>query len=131
MTMTQTLAATPGETRRLTLPALLLAGLGAAIVAATVAGPALAQDHAAFAIRHFNQDADSVDDIRTPDIGRQATVATRGGSNLGNVYGRLNADFDSVGDLRGTTGQVTIVSGEPAYARDIFARLRAESLEDE
>ncbi|MEQ8366837.1 MAG: hypothetical protein RIB61_09025 [Roseicyclus sp.] len=101
-----------------------------AAVAASLAAPAIADT--AFAIQHFNQDADSIGDMRlvASDAGRVA-VSTSGMSPLNDVFAELNASQDSAGDLRGVTGATVVLSNHSAAASEIFAQLRAESLENE
>ena len=101
-----------------------------AAVAATVAAPAFAQSASTlFAIQHFNQSFDSAGDIRVAPSGNTSTASVSGA--LGQAFAIQNGSADSAGDLRGTNGVVTIASGTPAYAADIFLRLQAESAEDE
>ncbi|GAB5446546.1 hypothetical protein [Gymnodinialimonas sp.] len=102
-----------------------------AALAASIAAPAVAQStSSAFAIAHFNQSVERSSDIRTPSSANTSVVSTQGGSALANAFAVFNGSQDSAGDLRGQNN-TTVVSGTPAYAQDIFARLRAESAEDE
>ena len=98
---------------------------------AAFAAPVAAQSAAEFAIQHFNQSVESAADIRslTPDDNTM-TVSTRSNSARATAYDIFNASADSASDIRGTEG-VTVVSGPPAHGAEIFARLRAESLENE
>ena len=110
-----------------TLIAAALVALAAAPVAAQQVGSG-----AAAAIAHFNQDFDSQDgrvSLAAANLGAGVTVSTRGGA-LGGVFDRFNADFDGQDDVRGQTG-ATVISGNPAVAADLHARIRAEGREDE
>jgi hypothetical protein len=99
-------------------------------LAATLAAPAFADEAANFAFQHFNQDADSVMDIRNVTVGDNGTVvSTRGSSVLAEVFAQLNKSQDSTGDLRGLNG-ATVISNTPAYGADIFDELRAADLEN-
>lgn len=101
-----------------------------AAVAASLAAPAFADT--AFAIRHFNQDKDSVlERIAVPSATEGVVVSTNNRSDLATAYDVFNASADSIGDLRGLNG-LTVINGTPSgVAAEIFANLRAESLEDE
>lgn len=103
-----------------------------AALAASIAAPAFAQSAStAFAIAHFNQSAERASDIVTlPNGENSQRVSTRGNGRLADAFAMFNQSVDSTGDLRGLNG-ATIVSGTPQHAQDIFARLRAESREDE
>ena len=106
--------------------------ISAALAATALTGAASAQvaPGAAAAIAHFNADYDSSGEIdRIPAGADGTTVSTRSG-NIGTAFDIRNASVDSSGELRGLNG-ATLVSGEPAYAADIFARIKAESAENE
>lgn len=100
----------------------------AALVSA-IAAPAFAGS-TEFAIRHFNESLDPGQQIEVLPADNTVSVSTRSGGLLANVFAHFNADQDASGDLRGLNG-ATVVSGTPAYGADIFAALKAESLEDE
>lgn len=102
-----------------------------AIVAASFAAPAFAQSAStAFAIAQFNQSAETRSDIITLPTGNNTTqVSTRGMTPLADAFAQFNQSANNPGELRGLTS-ATVVSGTPAYASDIFARLAAESRED-
>ncbi|MCU4652380.1 hypothetical protein N8I71_06030 [Roseibacterium sp. SDUM158016] len=97
----------------------------AAIVAATAA-PALAADNARFVIDQLNMSADSGSDLISvgpngPVLG--TTVSSRGDSAIAASVRQYNASIDSAGQrINGDT--VTVFSGTPAYAADIFEQLR-------
>lgn len=99
-------------------------------VAASLAAPAFADT--SFAVRHFNQDKDSViERIAVPTTADGTIVSTNNRSGLSVAFDIFNASADSAGDLRGLNG-ATVFSASPSRAAaDIFADLRAESLEDE
>lgn len=103
-----------------------------AALAASIAAPAAAQSSStAFAIAHFNQSVERTSDIVMLPSGANTTaVSTGGAGSLSTAFNILNQSIDSTGDLRGLNG-ATVVSGTPAHAQDIFARLRAASREDE
>lgn len=104
----------------------------AAALAASFAAPAFADGHAAsFAIMHFNMDADSAGDLRMAPQGDAVTADLTMGSSLAEVFSHLNMDAENMGDVRGANGSVTIIASDPAHAQEIFARLMAESAEDE
>lgn len=97
-------------------------------VIVTVAAPAFADVN--FAINHFNQDKDRASDrVRLQAPADVTTVSTRGGA-LGRAVDIFNASKDRASD-RVLSGTGTLVSGTPANGGDIFARIRAESLENE
>lgn len=99
-------------------------------VVATLAAPAFA--NADFAISHFNQDKDSViERIAQPAASESAVVSTNNRSDAAVAFGIFNASVDSVSDLRGLNGGTLINGGHSAVATEIFAELRAESLENE
>lgn len=105
--------------------------LAATVAATSFTAPALADGHStAFAIMHFNMDADSAGDIRMVPSGL-TTVPLEGNSTLADVFSHLNMDADSAMDLRGQGAGVTIIANDPAHAAEIFRRLMAESAEDE
>ncbi|TFL19029.1 hypothetical protein [Jannaschia formosa] len=109
-----------------TIIASALIALAAAPVAAQQVAPT-----AASAIAHFNQSADAQRDRITQVSGEAsgASVSTRSGA-LGAAFDRFNADADNRNDLRGLQG-ATVVSGAPATAAHIHARIAAESRETE
>ena len=99
---------------------------------AAVAAPAAAQQvssGALGAIAHFNQDHDSQDDRVVIVPGSGVGLSTRSGA-FSEAQARFNLDFDGQDDLRRTSGG-TIVSGAPDRAQTIFARIAAESAENE
>jgi hypothetical protein len=100
--------------------------LAAAALAASVAGPAFAADSTQFAIQHFNQSADSASDRiavgpNGPVLG--TTVSSMGDNAIGAAIGHFNASIDSAAE-RVNADTVTVFSGGPAYAADIFEQLR-------
>jgi hypothetical protein len=103
-------------------------------LSATATLPAAAQQvapGAAAAIAHFNQSIDSANErVRLPQTEVAMRASTRADGALALAFARFNADQDSPSDLRGLNGSTTI-SNMPAVAQDVFARLRAESAEDE
>lgn len=99
-------------------------------IAATLAVPAFADT--AFAVRHFNQDIDSVlDRSVVPAASQAVVVSTNSRSALSEAYEVFNASVDSQGELRGLNGATVVQSQPTDAAADIFADLRAESLENE
>lgn len=99
-------------------------------LAATLAAPAFAD--ADFAIRHFNQDLDSVlERAAVPTATEGVVVSTNNRSDLSVAFDVFNASADSVADIRGETGATVINQSQSGVAADIFAALRAESLETE
>ena len=101
-----------------------------AAVAATVAAPVFADT--ASAIRHFNQDLDTVGERSLiPSSDARVFASTSGISPLGGAFEQFNMVQDSAGDLRGVSGATVVLNTASGEASDIFARLRAESLEDE
>jgi opacity protein-like surface antigen len=100
-----------------------------AALAASLAAPVAADT--AFAVQHFNMDQDSVLERNTVPSGDNTVfVSTRNGSALNEALSIFNADQDTPSDIRGLNG-ATVVSNSPAHGADIFAALRAESLENE
>ena len=98
-----------------------------ATVAATLSAPAFADTSAAIA--HFNADKDSSGDLVMAQlVDERVTVSTRSG-NFGQAVAIFNGSKDSQADLIG--GNATLVSGSPAVAADVFARIKAEGLENE
>ena len=98
-----------------------------AALAATVAAPAFAQSARVTAIQHFNMFSDTASEqITLNNVGSQ--VSSSGA--LGEAFRVLNGSEDTAAERIGAGG-ATAVSGTPAYGADIFARLRAASLEDE
>jgi hypothetical protein len=100
--------------------------LAAAALAASVAAPVLAADSTDFAIQHFNQSAENASDRISvgpngPNVG--TTVASMGDNAIGVAVRTFNASIDSAAE-RVNAETVTVFSGEPAYAADIFAQLR-------
>jgi hypothetical protein len=100
--------------------------LVAAALAAAVAAPAIAADTTDFAIQHFNQSADASSDRISvgpngPVLG--TTVSSMGDTAIGAAVTHFNASLDSAGD-RVNKDTVTVFSGGPAYAADIFEQLR-------
>lgn len=100
--------------------------LAAAALAATVAAPALAADSTLFAIDHFNQSADNGAELISvgpngPVLG--TTVSSMGGSAVAATINHFNASVDSASD-RIDADTVTVFSGAPAHAADIFEQLR-------
>jgi hypothetical protein len=100
--------------------------LAAAALAASFAAPAIAADSTLFAIDHFNQSADSSDDRISvgpngPVLG--TTVSSMGDTAIGAAVTHFNASLESAGD-RVNKDTVTVFSGGPAHAADIFEQLR-------
>ena len=107
--------------------------LAAAALAASVAAPALAADSTQFAIDHLNQSADTAAERISvgpngPVLG--TTVSSMGDSAIGAAIGHFNASLDTVSE-RVNADTVTVFSGGPAYAADIFEQLREAGREDE
>ncbi len=97
---------------------------------AALAAPAFANS-TAFAIQHFNQDQDSIQDrVTVPSGDNSVFVSTRNASGLSTAFDIVNGSADNVGDLRGLNG-ATVYNGTPAYGADIFAELREAAREDE
>ncbi|MGB3406446.1 MAG: hypothetical protein WBA67_03045 [Jannaschia sp.] len=100
----------------------------ALIATAALTGLANAQQvapGAAAAIAHFNESKNTGDKVQIiGSVSDGTTVSTRSG-DLSAIYGRLNADVDAAGDLRGQNG-ATVFPSTPAYGADVFARLEAE-----
>jgi hypothetical protein len=96
----------------------------AAAVAATLAAPAFAQNSLGFAVEHFNESIDSVNErIDGPVLG--TTVSSMRDNAICTAIGLRNGSIDSVNErVNGDT--VTLFSGEPAHAAEIFERLRLE-----
>ena len=98
---------------------------------AALAAPVAAQSSAEFAVQHFNQDVDSPADLRMVSANDINVVAsTRGNAARSKAYALFNASVDSASDLRGLV-TVTVLPNTPSRAEDIFAQMRAESLENE
>lgn len=98
-----------------------------AALAATVAAPAFAQSARISAFEHFNMFADTASERLVPNNVGTPANATGALATAIDVY---NSSQDTVAELGGRNG-VTLVSGTPAHAADIFARLNAASQEDE
>lgn len=104
----------------------------AAAASLALAAPAMAQSDATnFAIMHFNMDEDSNMNIRMIPSGDAQIVDITDDQTLLDVYSHFNMDVDSMSDLRGQGEGVTVIMTDPTRAQEIFARLRAESAEDE
>ncbi|MEO0860005.1 MAG: hypothetical protein AAFY65_05280 [Pseudomonadota bacterium] len=104
----------------------------ALVATAVLAGAASAQvpGGAAGAIAHFNQDFSTQDQrIVKKGNGANVTVSTRSGAQ-GAAFDQFNANVDSPSD-RVTVGSVTLVSGAPTRAEEIFARIKEEGLDDD
>ncbi|WP_371153635.1 hypothetical protein [Jannaschia sp. 2305UL9-9] len=101
------------------------AGLSGAATAQTVnAGPLAA-------IQHFNQDIDSKNERATPvgGVAGDSTASSRSGS-FDEAYRQFNQDADNRNELRGVNGSTTVQS-QATYGSDIFARIDAESREND
>lgn len=100
-----------------------------ATAAALLSAPAIAQVPAGplGAIAHFNQQ-ETGNEVVKVIRGDAAGLSSRSGTVEAQI--RFNADYDGGDDARRVTGQ-TVYSGTPTYGADIFANIRAESLEDE
>ncbi len=96
-----------------------------------VAGP-LAADSMEFAIEHFNASEDRASDHRTYSgpAGLQVTASAMDGRPVGFALDILNASASRAGDIQGERG-VTIVSGQPSHAAEIFDRLHEESRDND
>jgi len=104
----------------------------AAAASLALAAPAMAQSDATnFAIMHFNMDEDSNMNIRMIPSGDAQIVDITDDQTLLDIYRLFNMDVDSMSDLRGQGDGVTVIMTDPTRAQEIFARLRAESAEDE
>jgi hypothetical protein len=100
--------------------------LAAAALATSFAAPVLAADSTLFAIDHFNQSADASSDRISvgpngPVLG--TTVSSMGDTSIGAAVTHFNASIDSQAD-RINKDTVTVFSGTPAHAADIFEQLR-------
>lgn len=96
-----------------------------AALAASVAAPAFAQSASAiFATQHLNLSIDSPADRITLPAAASVATPIEEGSSLERALQILNRSADGPSELIGTQG-ATIVSGTPAFAADIFERLRA------
>ncbi|MFO6463704.1 hypothetical protein ACK8OR_04865 [Jannaschia sp. KMU-145] len=106
----------------------------ALVAAAAFAAPATAQvgagTAAAIAIAHFNQSHDTQDNRTALRGGVSNTFVSTRSASSDRAYAIFNAQADNVNALRGLYGQAG-VSGTPAYGAEIFARIQAESLENE
>ncbi|WP_224816547.1 hypothetical protein [Hasllibacter sp. MH4015] len=99
---------------------------------ASVAAPAFADGHTtAFAIMHFNMSEDSASDRRMVPVGELMMADLTMDSTLSDVFRQLNMSVETMSDLRGETGFVTVIASDPAHGAEIFERLRLQSLEDE
>ncbi|KIT16949.1 hypothetical protein jaqu_14480 [Jannaschia aquimarina] len=109
---------------------LIASALAASALVAALPAAAQVPAGPAGAIAHFNQDIDTANDRASLDIvrGETVTVSSRSGS-VAQAIAHFNADLDA-GDRVPLTGG-TVVSGSPTYGAEIFANIRAESLEDE
>ncbi|MEM7724222.1 MAG: hypothetical protein AAF376_17905 [Pseudomonadota bacterium] len=104
--------------------ALLFAALTAAL-----ATPVSAQTVSGAVMAHFNQDIDSVADLRMVGGGdANLTISARGRSALDYALTIFNSDADSVSARRGDLGTTVYIEAEPS---DAFARIRAEGQENE
>lgn len=96
----------------------------ATAVAAALSAPAFA-GNADFVIDHVNMSAEGSEVISVgpngPVLG--TTVSTMGDSALAQAIEHFNASKDASQRIDANT--VTVFSGEPAYAADIFEQLRA------
>ena len=103
-----------------------------AALAASIAAPAVAQSTSTtYALAQFNQSAETMGDlISAPNTQNTSVVSTQGSSALAEAVRMFNQTADNPGELR-AVNQATVVSGTTsARAQEIFARLRAESRED-
>lgn len=106
--------------------------LAATLAATAFAAPAFADGHTTqFAIMHFNMDADSRDDIVMSPQGDSVMADLEMGTTLSEVFQHLNMSADTMGDITGQSGTVTILMSDPTYAAEIFRRLMEESREDD
>ena len=115
------------------IPMKLSLTLAAAALAATVAAPVLAADSTQFAIDLHNQSADNLSDLAGRGVNGPVfgtTVSSMGDNAIGDAIRNFNGSIDNVSD-RVNADTVTVFSGGPAYAADIFEELRRASLEDE
>lgn len=102
-----------------------------ALVAATAA-PAFAQSALDLAVENHNMSVASSGDLIVPGadgLTVGTTVSSRGTSPLAQAIAIHNASADTAGD-RIDGRFVTTFSSTPGHAADIFARLAAESRED-
>ena len=102
------------------------------VAAASLATSALAVDSTQFAIDHFNQSADTSEERISvgpngPVLG--TTVSSIGSNGIGAAISHFNASIDSAGE-RLNSDTVTVFSGGPAYAADIFEQLRLADDDD-
>lgn len=106
--------------------------LAATLAATAFAAPAFADGHTTqFAIMHFNMDADNADQFVMLPQGETAMADLEMGTTLAQVFQRLNLSADTMGDVRGANGSVTILMSDPTHAAEIFRRLMEESREDD
>jgi hypothetical protein len=101
--------------------------LAAAALATSFAAPVLAADSTLFAIDHFNQSADASSDRIS--VGPNGPVLGTTVSSMGDTADRCSRGvtstprIDSQAD-RINKDTVTVFSGTPAHAADIFEQLR-------
>jgi len=97
---------------------------------AALSAPATAQvaPGALGAIAHFNQDFDTANQRVTIASGSGVDFSTRTGVSL--AQARFNADFDGQDNVRKVSGG-TSFGGDASRAQSVFARIAAESAENE
>ncbi|ABD52991.1 hypothetical protein [Jannaschia sp. CCS1] len=106
--------------------------LAATLAATAFAAPAFADGHATnFAIMHFNMDADNADQFVMLPQGDTVQVDLEMGTTLAEVFAHLNMSAETMGDLVGQSGTVTILASDPAHAAEIFSRLMEEGRGEE
>jgi hypothetical protein len=97
-----------------------------AVLAASIAAPAFADGHTTqVAIMHFNMFADNATETRMAPAGDLMMVDLGMGSTLGDVFSQLNLSAESMTDLRGEGGFVTVIASDPEAGAEIFRRLMA------
>lgn len=100
----------------------------ATALAASLAIPAVAQDHASVAIMHFNMDEDTPGEMHMVPMG-MTTVQLSDNATLSEVFQHLNMDENPI-ETAGSNG-VTIIMSDPAHAADVFRMLLEESRGDD
>lgn len=102
-----------------------------AAIAAFTAVPAAAQSNsAAFAIAHTNLSADNASEAVNYTRNSSADrVANRG--RLASTFSTINSTADTASERVGVRGATAVAGSTPSHAQEVFARLRAESLENE
>lgn len=96
---------------------------------ASVAAPAFAQSALEVAVQNYNASAEGTSDqivLAANELTMGTTASSRSGSALAQAIANHNASADTASD-RIDPNFVTVFTGTPAHAADIFARLAEES----